>query len=70
MKKEVVLVDTQVKMEEKEEESLPEINVNNVLEENDLSDSNSNKGKKPRGSRYRGVSRNGNQWQVCSLFIF
>ncbi len=21
-------------------------------------------GKKPRGSRYRGVSRNGNQWQV------
>jgi len=21
-------------------------------------------GKKPRGSRFRGVSRNGNQWQV------
>lgn len=29
---------------------------------NDNSGGNSNK--KPRGSRYRGVSRNGNQWQV------
>jgi len=28
---------------------------------------NSNKGKKPRGSRYRGVSRNGNQWQVLIM---
>ena len=25
--------------------------------------------KKPRGSRYRGVSRNGNQWQVCYIFL-
>ena len=25
------------------------------------------KGKKPRGSRYRGVSRNGNQWQVLIM---
>jgi hypothetical protein len=24
-------------------------------------------GKKPRGSRFRGVSRNGNQWQVTSI---
>lgn len=28
---------------------------------------NSNKGKKKRGSRYRGVSRNGNQWQVLIM---
>lgn len=26
--------------------------------------SGSNLNKKPRGSRFRGVSRNGNQWQV------
>ena len=25
------------------------------------------KGRKPRGSRYRGVSRNGNQWQVLIM---
>jgi hypothetical protein len=60
--KDVVLEDTKIKVEEKEE-SLLDINVNYVLEENDLSES-STKGKKPRGSRYRGVSRNGNQWQV------
>jgi hypothetical protein len=28
---------------------------------------NSNNRKKPRGSRYRGVSRNGNQWQVLIM---
>lgn len=32
----------------------------------DQDDTNPNK-KKPRGSRYRGVSRNGNQWQVIIL---
>jgi hypothetical protein len=31
-------------------------------------DSDSNNKKKPRGSRYRGVSRNGNQWQVRKYF--
>jgi hypothetical protein len=30
----------------------------------DEKDNNENNNKKPRGSRYRGVSRNGNQWQV------
>jgi hypothetical protein len=31
---------------------------------NGSSDGSNKDRKKPRGSRYRGVSRNGNQWQV------
>ena len=34
---------------------------NNVLY---TGNGNTSNNKKPRGSRYRGVSRNGNQWQV------
>ena len=33
----------------------------------DSNDQNSEKSKKPRGSKYRGVSRNGNQWQVLIM---
>ncbi len=33
---------------------------------NDNSEGNN---KKPRGSRYRGVSRNGNQWQVKIILL-
>jgi hypothetical protein len=51
-----------------------DFNLNNMNNQNDNnSDLNlsvsepSNKGKKPRGSRYRGVSRNGNQWQVLIM---
>lgn len=37
---------------------------NDSLMENDSDGTNK---KKPRGSRYRGVSRNGNQWQVIKI---
>ena len=33
----------------------------------DSNDINSDKSKKPRGSKFRGVSRNGNQWQVIIM---
>ena len=33
----------------------------------DSNDINSDKSKKPRGSKFRGVSRNGNQWQVLIM---
>jgi hypothetical protein len=49
---------------EENDDNLSEFNVNNVNNSNDHESEQSNKGKKPRGSRYRGVSRNGNQWQV------
>lgn len=39
-----------------------ELNFSGESDEN-----NENLGKKPRGSRYRGVSRNGNQWQVLIM---
>ena len=35
--------------------------------ENAKKDENSEKNHKPRGSKYRGVSRNGNQWQVLIM---
>jgi len=42
-----------------------EINLNKEnLKKND---ENSEKNRKPRGSKYRGVSRNGNQWQVLIM---
>lgn len=51
-----------IKVEKKEEQfegvMLPEYS---IIEEQ------LGKGKKPRGSRYRGVSRNGNQWQVLIM---
>ena len=47
-------------------EELNDFNVKDQNNSNDHSDT-SNKGKKPRGSRYRGVSRNGNQWQVAKF---
>jgi hypothetical protein len=51
-------------LEENFDYSHSEINCanSNPGNNNDISGGNSNK--KPRGSRYRGVSRNGNQWQV------
>lgn len=42
-------------MDLKEDEAVESLNGN---------DSDNTSKKKPRGSRYRGVSRNGNQWQV------
>jgi hypothetical protein len=53
-------------IEIKEEEEKLE---NESFIEND-NDSDSTNKKKPRGSRYRGVSRNGNQWQVNFYFKF
>jgi len=60
-----------------EEELLPEnenyedlggdFNIPSVKQEEEVSSEKSAKGKKPRGSRYRGVSRNGNQWQVLIM---
>ena len=44
--------------------------VDQVLEQNmeyNSMEEQMSKGKKPRGSRYRGVSRNGNQWQVLIM---
>ena len=41
-----------------------EINCKENLKKND---ENSEKNIKPRGSKYRGVSRNGNQWQVLIM---
>lgn len=38
--------------------------VNNKPNQGNNKDNNITSNKKPRGSRYRGVSRNGNQWQV------
>lgn len=38
--------------------------VNNKPNQGNNKDNNVTSNKKPRGSRYRGVSRNGNQWQV------
>ena len=37
---------------------------NEYEEEEESSEREGRTGKKPRGSRFRGVSRNGNQWQV------
>lgn len=45
-------------------EDLVDFDMNNVNNSGDNNSEHSAKGKKPRGSRYRGVSRNGNQWQV------
>ena len=55
----------------KEEEEIIKIEENDIELKEDVgnetvtgNDSDSTNKKKPRGSRYRGVSRNGNQWQV------
>jgi hypothetical protein len=56
--------------EENYEDLNADFNMNNNSQENVNSQSDpshSHKGKKPRGSRYRGVSRNGNQWQVLIM---
>lgn len=54
-------------MEENLDNSLSETNNQNNSMQGDKDNSgngNTSNNKKPRGSRYRGVSRNGNQWQV------
>ncbi len=51
---------------EEEEGGLSDFNMNNINHSNNSERSNRG-GKKPRGSRYRGVSRNGNQWQVLIM---
>ena len=52
-----------IKLEENLDNSLSDSNNQNNSGK-DENDNNENNNKKPRGSRYRGVSRNGNQWQV------
>ena len=41
--------------------------INHTITINDSNDICSDKSKKPRGSKFRGVSRNGNQWQVLIM---
>lgn len=47
-------------------ENLNEMSEGNGLEMTSMEETLA-KGRKPRGSRYRGVSRNGNQWQVLIM---
>ena len=56
-----------IKIEENLDNSLSDTNNQNNSLQGDKDNSVSNN-KKPRGSRYRGVSRNGNQWQVKYFF--
>jgi hypothetical protein len=44
-----------------------ELASNNNVETSQSNEINSEKDRKPRGSKYRGVSRNGNQWQVLIM---
>jgi hypothetical protein len=55
-----------IRTEENEEDINADANSNYQNNSNEHAET-SNKGKKPRGSRYRGVSRNGNQWQVLIM---
>lgn len=60
-----------IKMEENLDQSLSENDNQNNSNQGDGKDESGNNvsnNKKPRGSRYRGVSRNGNQWQVKNYF--
>ena len=60
----------EVEGSEKEEEINKMDNNEDMFEQNmeyNSMEEQLSKGKKPRGSRYRGVSRNGNQWQVLIM---
>jgi len=54
------------RLDENFDYSQSEMNYVNSNQGNNNDNSGGNSNKKPRGSRYRGVSRNGNQWQVKS----
>lgn len=61
------------KLDENFDYSQSDMNYMNSNQGNNNDNSGGHSNKKPRGSRYRGVSRNGNQWQVKEfyfLFIF
>ncbi len=55
----------------KEKKEIKKQKINNEVNQNKenlkKNDENSEKNRKPRGSKYRGVSRNGNQWQVLIM---
>ena len=55
--------------ERRESEDMDDSNSNSNLSVNSKNENEKSFGmfKKPRGSRYRGVSRNGNQWQVIKI---
>ena len=53
------------KKEIKKQKINNEININK--KNTKKNDENFEKNRKPRGSKYRGVSRNGNQWQVLIM---
>ena len=60
-----ILGDNKEKKEIKKQKINNEIHISKeTLKKND---ENSEKNRKPRGSKYRGVSRNGNQWQVLIM---
>jgi len=44
-----------------------EMNGSAIMDDDNKSENQGRTGKKPRGSRFRGVSRNGNQWQVTVI---
>jgi hypothetical protein len=52
---------------EKEESEVDEENKNNESLNSEKMSELINKNTKPRGSRYRGVSKNGSQWQVLIM---
>ena len=57
-----------LKLEENFDYSPSDANCNNNSGQEEKDNLGGASNKKPRGSRYRGVSRNGNQWQVFYLF--
>ena len=60
----------EMEVADKEEEIVKLENNEELFEQNmeyNSMEEQMSKGKKPRGSRYRGVSRNGNQWQVLIM---
>ena len=64
----LVFISGDNKKEKKEIKKAKIFNENNQSKENlKKNDENSEKNNKPRGSKFRGVSRNGNQWQVLIM---
>ena len=62
-----ILGDNKKEKKEKEIKKFKSNEVNQNKENLKKNDENSEKNRKPRGSKYRGVSRNGNQWQVLIM---
>ena len=62
-----ILGDNKKDKKEKEIKKFKSNETNQIKENLKKNDENLEKNRKPRGSKYRGVSRNGNQWQVLIM---